>query len=331
MFARLRENLIYKLLALGFAIALHYYVVAQEPPPPSRLVRVQLTPRGLPPNLLFDAKSAPPISVTLTGPAEVLNRVPDADVTASVDLSQAHAGKNPPKPVQVVLQPGESGLTIDVQPAAVAITLSAKAKRKMTIAASDPGTPPAGFIFHAAQITPRTATIEGPREEVASVKQVVANVEAEGAVGTIDNDFSLVALDQQGAQVHGITLTPASAHVLIKMDRVPSSRTLFVDANVTGAPAYPYKVTGVDVSPQVVTVAGRPEVLSSVGSVLTEPINVSGVTADVTRKVNCITPPGLEISGSKKVTVTVHVVSEPAPIATPPAPSTTAQPTEAKP
>lgn len=331
MFAHLRENLGYKLLALGFAIALHYYVVAQEPPPPLRTVRVQLTPRDLPPNLLFDQKVAPRVSVTLTGPADVLSHVADADVTASVDLSRARAGKNAPTPVQVTLQPGESGLVIDVQPAAVSLTLSSKAKRRLTIAASDPGTPPAGFVFHAAQITPRYATVEGPQEAVASVKQVVANVEAGRAVGTIDNDFSLVALDQQGAQVNGLTLTPTSAHVLIKMDRVPSSRTLFVDANVTGAPAYPYKVTGVDVSPQTVTVAGRPEVLSAVGSVLTEPINVSGATADVTRKVNCVTPPGLAVSGSKKVTVTVHIVSEPASIATPPPLAAPKTPIGAKP
>lgn len=331
MLARLRENLIYKLLALGFAIALHFYVVAQENPSLSRTILVPLTVRGLPPNLLFDEKAAPQISVTLNGPADILNHLPDADVVATVDLSQAHAGKNTPKSVHIILPPGESGLGADAQPAVVSVGLANKVKRMVPISASDPGTPPAGYLFHAARITPHYATLEGSQEAVASVHQIVANVDSGGAVGTIESDFPLVALDAQGAQVSDVAVTPTSAHVFIKMDRVPSSRTLFVNADLTGAPPYPYKVTGVDVSPQTVTVAGRPEFLSQVSTVQTAPISVTGATTDVTRRVDCIPPSGLTISEPQQVTVTVHIAAQPAPVAPAPPVATVVTPNEPKP
>src|SRR5579862_1366126 len=112
MFARLRENLIYKLLALGFAIALHFYVIGQENPPQTRTILVPLTARSVAPNLIFDDKTAPQVSVTLTGPADLINRLPEADVTAIVDLSRARAGKNVALPVHVNLPLSESVLMV---------------------------------------------------------------------------------------------------------------------------------------------------------------------------------------------------------------------------
>ena len=318
MLARFRENLIYKLLALGFAVALHFYVAGQENPAQSRTVYVPLAARGLPPSLLFDAKAAPQIAVTLSGPADLLNRLPDADVTAAVDLSKAHAGKNAPLTLQVILPPSEIGMSAEAQPSAVAVTLSTRVKRSIIITASDPGTPPAGYRFRPARITPRFALLEGSQESVDSVQQVVANADGGSSIGTIDNDFPVVALDGQGAQVNGVTVTPTSARVRIEMEKVPAAKTLIVSANLIGALPYPYRVTGVDISPQTVTVAGRPELLSQAYTVQTVPIDLSGVTADVTRQVACTPPVGLAVAGPSQVTVTVHIAAPPPSTVPPP-------------
>lgn len=332
MFATLRENLAYKLLALGFAIALHFYVVGQENPAQTRTILVPLTARGLPPNLIFDEKSAPQISVTLSGPTDLLNHLPDADVTAAIDVSKDHAGKNAPQTVQVILPPSETGVSAEAQPRVVAVTLAAREKRTMAITASDPGTPPAGYRFRPAKITPRSAVIEGSQEMVDSVRQVVANVDGGSSIGTIDSDFPVVALDVQGAQVNGVTVTPTSAHVRIEMGKVPAAKTLIVSANVRGSLPYPYKIIGIDISPETVTVTGRPEALSQVYTVQTEPIDLSGATADVTRQVSCLAPPGLVITGTRLVTVTVHIASQPVPpVPVPASPPTVVTPNESAP
>ena len=190
-------------------------------------------------------------------------------------------------------------------------------KRSIVITASDPGTPPAGFRFRPARVTPRFALIEGSQESVSSVQQIVANVDGGSSIGTIDNDFPVVALDGQGAQVNGVTVTPTSARVRIEMGKVPAAKTLIVSANLIGTLPYPYKVTGIDISPQAVTVTGRPELLSQAYTVQTAPIDLSGVTSDVTRQVSCTPPPGLALPGTSQVTVTVHIASPPAPAISP--------------
>ncbi len=313
MLAHLRENLAYKLLALGFAIALHFYVVAQEDPSQSRTILVPLVARGLPPDLIFDEKSAPQVSVTLTGPADLLNHLPDADVTAEIDVSRDRPGRNVPKSVRVILPPSETALSAEAQPRVVAVTLAARERRSVPITASDPGTPPAGYRFRPAQITPHNALIEGSQDAVDSVRQIVVNADGGDAVGTIDNDFPVVALDGQGAQVSGGVITPTSAHVRIAMAKVPAAKTLIVSANLTGTLPYPGRVTGIDINPESLTVTGRPEALSQAYTVQTAPIDLSGVTADLTRQVPCTPPPGLVITGPNQVTVTVHVAAPPTP------------------
>jgi YbbR domain-containing protein len=331
MFVRFRENLFYKVFALCFAIALHFYVVGQENPTQPRIIVVPLTARSIPADLIFDDKTAPQISVTLIGPADAVSRLPEADVVAWVDLSRAHKGKNVGLRVHVDPPPGGSAVTVsDPQPQTLTLTLPARATRRVQIGTGNPGTPPAGFMFEPAKVTPKYATLIGSQDAVNSVQQVVANVDGGTAIGTIDNDFPVVPLDSQGAQVN-VPVTPQIAHVRIVMRRVPAAKILLVSPNLVGAPPYPYKVTGIDVSPQNVTVTGRPELLAQAYNIQTSPVDISGATADVTRQVTCVLPLGVMLSGTGQVTVTVHIAAQPTPSTPAPSGPTVITPTEPQP
>jgi YbbR domain-containing protein len=330
MFVSFRENLFYKVFALCFAIALHFYVVGQENPPQPRIIMVPLTARRIPADLIFDDKTAPQISVTLTGPADAVSRLSEAAVVAQVDLSRAHKGKNVGLKV-IVLPLGGSDVTVsDYEPQSLSLTLPARATRRVQITAGNPGTPPAGFMFQPAKVTPKYATLIGSQDAVDSVQQVVANVDGGTAIGTIDNDFPVVPLDGQGAQVN-VPVTPQIAHVHILMTRVPAAKTLLVSPSLVGEPPYPYKVTGIDVSPQNLTVTGRPELLAQAYNIQTSPVDISGATSDVTRQVTCVVPLGVMLSGTGQVTVTVHIAAQPTPTTPAPSVPTVVTPTEPQP
>lgn len=318
MLLRLRDNWLYKLLALGFAVALHFYATNLLNPPQSRVLPVAVTPHNLPSDLLWSPKTAPQVSVTLTGPADQLNRVPDSAVTASVDVAGALPGKPVLLPVRTRVATGEPGVSVEAQPQYVSITLTAKSARRLPIVASAPAAPPAGYTFRAPVVTPRRARVEGGRDAVESVRQLVVRVDAPGAIGTIDEDGPIVALDAQNNPVPDVTITPATATVRIEMTKVPAAKTLIVSPSVTGSPPFPARITGIDVSPPTVTVSGRPEQLARSSTVSTAPIDVSGATSDVTRQVPLATPAGLTVIGAPTITVTVHISSPPAAPSPPP-------------
>ncbi len=320
MLLRLRENLLYKLLALGFAFALHFYASNLLNPPQSRTLSVPLTPRNLPPDLLWP-KPAPQVTVTLTGPADQLNRIADSAVTVFVDLSRAVSGKPLVLPVRVGPQPAEPGVGLEAEPRSVSLTLVPKSAKWLPLSASAPSAPPVGYTFRAPVVSPRRAKVVGIREAVDAVQQLVVNIDGGPTVGTIDDDFPVIALDGQNNQLPDITIKPATAHVRIEMARVPDTKTLIVSPVVTGAPPFPFQITRVDVSPQTAVVSGRPDLLGQTSTLPTAPVDVSGSTTDVTRQAPLALPSGLTPVGAATVTVTVHIAApqpSPTPGAAPP-------------
>lgn len=312
MLAALRENWKYKLLALVCALAMHTYVVGQSAAGQTRTLIVPLTLHDAPPNLIVDEKTLPQISITLDGPADEVAHLADTSVAASIEASHAHAGQNGPFPVHVTLPPEMGGIVSgDPQPSVVPLTMQTKSRRRLLISATEPSTPPAGYAFHPALVTPRRAVVEGAHAAVTSVQQLIIKVD-EDTVGTVDDNFPIVALDGDDSPVEGLTITPPTAHVRIEMVRVPVSRILLVSPNVTGTPAFPARVTDIQVSPATLTVTGRTDRLAHVGTISTAAIDVSGATSDLVRQVACVPPPGSSLVGSGIVTVTVRIVTPPA-------------------
>lgn len=329
MFAVLRDNWRYKLLALVFAVGLHAYVVGQTSASQPRMMLVSLKPHNAPPDLLIDEKSLPQITVTLDGSADDVAHVPEGSVTASVDLSHAHAGINSSLPVHISLPTSFVGtVTAEAQPSTVPLLLQPKSHRRLPIIAVPPGTVPAGYAFRAPQVSPRFATVEGSRSAVEAVRQLVIKNDDDAPVGTVDDTFPIIALDSDDSQVEGVIISPATAHVRIEMMRPPVSKTLLISPSVVGAPAFPARITDIQVNPSTLLVTGRADRLTQVGTLSTAPVDVSGATSDVVRQVSCAPPPGLSPVGSGLVTVTVRISAAP-PAPAPGTPANTAPPAPA--
>lgn len=328
----IRHNFGYKLLCLFFAVVLHFYTAGLINARPPHILVLPLTVRNLPPNLILDDKSLPSVTVTLDGPPDDINRLTDTTVTAWVDLSHARSGQTPPLTVHLAGLPADVSAESDPRP--VALLLQQRHRRQLPISADDIGIAPATFAFTPPIITPREAVITGTHDAVNSVVRLVAQADPDQTVGAVDDDFPIVALDATGSPVGDVTVTPPTAHVRMEMARAMSRKTLIVSANVKGMLPVPFRFGNIEVSPATVVAEGRSEQLAPVGTLTTQPIDVSGATADVVRRVEPLVPPGLTLSPRGPITVTVHVIAPPAsPVvpATSPAPPPAAVPETVKP
>jgi len=313
-----RHNFGYKLLCLFFAVVLHFYVAGLTSAHPLHSLILPLTVRNLPPNLILDDKSLPSVTVTLDGPPDNISRLTDTTVTAWVDLSHARVGQTPP--LTVHLSPLPTDVAVESNPHPVTLLLQLRRRRQLPISADDIGIAPASYAFTTPVITPREAVITGTREAVNSVVRLVAQADPDQTAGAIDDDFTIVALDAAGSPVGDVTVTPPTAHVRMEMARALSRKTLIVSANVKGMLPAPYRFGNIEVAPATVVAEGRPEQLAPIGTLTTQPIDVSGATADVVRRVEPLIPPGVTLTPRGLVTVTVHVIAPPA-APVPPVPS----------
>ena len=212
---------------------------------PGRLLTVPLTLRNQPAGRPAGPDAPRQVTLTLNGPADELDHVALADVTASVDLSHARPGKRVSLPVQVK---APDDLQASASPDTVTLDLLPRQTRRLAVAAADPGPALPGYRFLPPRITPRLVTVSGGPDDVASVARLVARVDA-SAVGTIDDDYDIVALDAQGGEVPGVTLSPPRAHVTIRMVRAPAQKNVLVSADITGAPSPASRVGSIEVHP----------------------------------------------------------------------------------
>lgn len=310
-----RHNFGYKLLSTIFAVVLHFYAAGLINAHPPHILILPLTVRNLPPNLILDDKALPSVTVTLDGPPDDIGRLTDTTVTAWVDLSHARVGQT--SPLTVHLSPLPADVTVESDPHPVTLLLQPRRRRQLPISADDIGIAPVSYAFTTPVITPREAVITGTREAVNSVVRLVAQADPDQAAGAVDDDFTIVALDATGSPVGDVTVTPPTAHIRMEMTRALSRKTLIVSANVKGMLPAPYRFGNIEVAPATVVAEGRPEQLAPIGTLTTRPIDVSGATADVVRRVEPLTPPGVTLTPRGPITVTVHVIAPPAPPAVP--------------
>ncbi len=320
MLPALRHNFGYKLLALFFAVVLHFYVAGLNNTRPPHILILPLSVRNLPPSLILGAADLPSVSLTLDGSSDEINRLSDATVTAWVDLSHAKPGATQPLPVHVAGLP--ASVSVENDPPPISLSLEPRRRRQMPIGVDDIGIAPAGYSFSSPIITPREAVVTGTRTAVASVVRLAAQADPDQVPGAVDEDYTVAALDAAGSPVGDVSVTPATAHVRLDLVRSLSRKTLIVSANVVGTLTAPYRFGNIEVSPATVTAEGRPEQLAAIGTLTTRPIDVSGATSDVVRRVLPIVPAGLTLSPPGPITVTVHVIAPPpvTPQASPAAP-----------
>jgi len=326
MLPALRHNFGYKLLALFFAVVLHFYVAGLSNARPPHILILPLTVRNLPPSLLLATTDLPSVTLTLDGSSEEIARLSDATVTAWVDLSHARPGTTSPLPVHVAGLPPSVSVENDPPPAA--LQLEPRRRRQLPVEASGIGIAPAGYSFGPPIITPREAVITGTRAAVGSVARLAAQADPDQTPGAVDEDFTITALDASGSPVGDVTVTPPTVHVRLDLDRALSRKTLIVSANVIGTLAAPYRFGNIEVSPATVTAEGRPNQLAAVGTLTTRPIDVSGATKDIVERALPIVPAGLTLSPSGPITVTIHVIAPPVvvPVVPPAAPPTAPAP-----
>ena len=118
-----------------------------------------------------------------------------------------------------------------------------------------------------------------------------------------------------------MTVSPPTAHIRMGFGACPRAKTLIVSADVKGILPAPYRFGSIEITPPTVTAEGRAEKLAPVGSLTTQPIDVSGATTDIVRRVEPIVPAGVTLTPRGPITVTIHILAPAVPqtpIASPP-------------
>ena len=169
------------------------------------------------------------------------------------------------------------------------------------------GATPDGLTLGPTTVDPSVVTVSGAASIVDQVDSVRADVTIQSTGIDLDEDVQLVPVDKLGNELRPLEVTPQTARVVIPVFSDQQSRTLPVNAIITGVPAAGFEIDSVTVEPQVVLVAGDADQLVDLTRVDTEPISMTGVSEDETVEAKLALPTGVVAVDEAPVTVTIKI------------------------
>ncbi len=235
-------------------------------------------------------------------------QVTSSTFTATVDLSDVRAVAGaPPVSVPVVVQSIDPAVqVIDFSPSRVAVRLDPLVTSEVPVRVELGAVPP-GLDVREPVVAPDTVRVSGPESAVRFVTAAQARVRIDPSGLDVNETVGLEPIDASGEVVDGVDVQPSSARVTIQIGSQLATRTLPVNAVVTGTPDPAVEITGVDVQPVLVTVEGEADALAGVVSIDTRPVSVSGATTDIDTQVGLALPEGVAALGVDQVQVVITI------------------------
>jgi YbbR domain-containing protein len=307
----IRRNL--GLAVLSVALAFGVWMLITDTEHPTRTgvfpVDIPVEPVNMPEGLTLGGPLGD-VALRIEADEDLWDDLTASDFKATVNLLGAQIGTQDVE-VKVESLGERNGLrVIEAIPPNVQVELKPLVSQIVPVAVDAVGVPPMGYEPGAPNVEPDQVVVSGSEDLVSRVAAAVATVDLSGAVTDVRQTYSLVPRDDGGFIVAGVTLDPSSVDIEITVEQKRFSRLVVVSPSLQGSPAAGYNVTAVEVDPASVTVLGPLELLNVTSFVVTDDIDITGATSDISRIVYLAgLPPGVSISGPGTVSVRVRIAA----------------------
>lgn len=295
-----QRNLPAKIVSILAAVVLWSFVMNEQNPviDGSFTVQIQLVnaPDGY--KITQETKSA---KMKVRGVRSLFINVSEKDFKAYADLSDVTSGKNS-IPIKTVLPQGFE--LVEVEPDSVSIVAEKLVSKVFRVELAETGTlAPNRTVAHIS--TPlEQVTASGTEAAVKEIVRVVGYVR----LGENSEDFtqkvSLVALNQEGREVQGVTLSPEQASVSVQLARGLSKKVVAI-LPVAGTDLdKTLSVSSLRADPSKVEIAGPEDAIKGISVIETEKISLSDVKKTMDKTVKLHLPDGVTVTNPE---VTVHI------------------------
>ncbi len=302
------DNLSNMLLAIILAVLVWIVAVQQANPNIERTFpnSILIVEQNLPAGMITYGESARSVRVTLSAPQSAWDVLTADRLTASIDLSGQPTGT-----LQLDVHVSTADRTVRVtkiEPAALVLKMEPLAEVQMPVAINVVGEPALGYAPKPVQATPASVIVRGPASLVNQVINVGGQISIQDARSDVSQTIALSPRDANGQTLTNISLVPSNTLAVVGLQQLGGFRDLAEKIDLHGAVAPGFLIANVSVNPQIVTVFGSPSTLEAQpGFIETEPVTVSGATADLDNRVRLNLPSGVSMLGDPTVQVTVKV------------------------
>ena len=304
MMTRLRSivqhNLPAKIAALIVAVVLWLYVMNDQNPAIDGSYTVPVTIENAPNGYLMNAADDT-VTIRVRGSRSLFVSADASDFHARVNLSDFIEGDKL-YAVETVIPYGFE--LVSVSPDKIDVNLDRMVQKTFKAALTVGGSPASGFTVDKVTQENEAVTVEGPRSLVNQVAHIAGHINLSGQSSDYTATVPLFALNSDGREVAGITLTPSATEISVKLVRGLTRKVVEVQAHPQSDLAPNLKLEGVTVEPARIEIAGTEDVVSKITSIGTEEFSLAQVRETEKRQVKLVLPAGVTAADSN---VTVEI------------------------
>ena len=256
MNSEIRQNI--SLLSLSVLLAIFFWAIAVESEDPtiqrSYPNTIPVTHRNLPDDKIAYGEEVR-VQVTLRTPTSIWESLRPEDIDVYVDLSDVATGTiDVPIQVEVDRSPLE---VVSVSPKEMRLTIEQIAEKDVPVVVVQEGTPALGYETQDSTTAPEFVHVRGPVSLVKQAVRAEVIVDIEGHLSDITSDLKPVVVDEDGEPVPRLDITPKTVTVNTPIQEPGYFRKLPVNINLKGELAPGYRISNLEVKPEIVTIFGN--------------------------------------------------------------------------
>ena len=163
--------------------------------------------------------------------------------------------------------------------------------------------------------TPMTSVeeveVRGASTLVEQVDRALARVLIDESGIRVERTVTLEPIGIDGQPVANVAVEPETVNVEIDVQAVQTNRTVPVRPQITGTPSPGFALASIGVEPSTVTIRGLPEDLTEIDEILTDSLDLTGLSANESFELDLIVPEDVRLLEPEDAVATVTLTIEP--------------------
>lgn len=300
------KNWIVKIVCICIASILWFYVVSSQNTiakfPGELTIKAINTPSDL--VAIYDAKT---VEIKVMAEPSVWQKLSAETFSASVDLSGMTEGTHE---VPVNVTTSISGVQIvQKTPDKILVTLEPLVTKEVPISKKIEGNAADGMVVGSVNFSANKAVIHGAKSLIEGITEVSAVITLNGESVNFSRSVHLAVFDDKNDEIKSIEISPSEVQADVAVVKGSNIKTVGIKANIVGLPKNNYFISNISVAPGVVDITGVRDTVNATKYIETLPIDVSGITADLTKDTTIVLPDGISIlsGNTTKVHITISI------------------------
>ena len=285
------------LVSLIAAVALWVAVTDAENPTTDEELpfTIPVDPVGVADGLAVYDLEPDAVVITVRATDETIDELTAANFRATVNMTGVRDTQSTQSiVVELVGVDADEASIVQVSSLFTQVVLEAEVTKTVPVQVNRLGSVAQGFTVTAIEPDPAEVTVIGPTSSVNLVERADADVNLTGIRSNLERQYELTPRDSGGAIQPRVRVEPSAATVNINVQQQETPQIVPILVDTQGEVANGYNIVDIDPDPRTILVRGPLELLQSLDFISTEPIDVSGASATITRSVALQVPTGVE-------------------------------------